>query len=142
MAVGNRNDTVTFVLVLCLIFATLASSSGFVRNITQESGSENRSSGSGNWTAVSGGRPVRSDPNTLHHHKTRTENGGCGGGSRAAAPSPRPVRSDTNTFHHHKSRTENGGGSSSSRVAVPTPRPVRSGPNPYQHNRHRTASQP
>ncbi|GAY68521.1 hypothetical protein WN943_009532 [Citrus x changshan-huyou] len=106
MAVGNRNDTVTFVLVLCLIFATLASSSGFVRNITQESGSDNRSSGSGNWTAVSGGRPVRSDPNTFHHHKTRTENGGgSSSSSRVAVPTPRPVRSGPNPYQHNRHRT-------------------------------------
>ncbi|XP_052291377.1 uncharacterized protein LOC127900412 [Citrus sinensis] len=100
MAVGNRNDTVTIVLVLCLIFATLASSTGFVRNITQESGSENRSSG--DWTAVSGGRPVRSDPNTFHHHKSRTENGGASSSSRVAVPTPRPVRSGPNPYQHNR----------------------------------------
>ncbi|KAL9458828.1 hypothetical protein AB3S75_007665 [Citrus x aurantiifolia] len=104
MAVGNGNGTVTFALVLCLIFATLASSSGFVRNITQ-SGLDNRSSGSGNWTAVSGGGPVRSDPSTFHHHKTRTENGGGSSSSRVAVPTPRPVRSGPNPYQHNGHRT-------------------------------------
>ncbi|XP_024949419.1 uncharacterized protein LOC112496324 [Citrus sinensis] len=94
MASANKNAGVTFALVLCLIFAALTNSSGFVGNIAEEN------SGSGNWTAASGGRPVQSDPDTFLHHKSRTESS-----SRAAVPAPRPVRSGSNPYHHNGNRT-------------------------------------
>ncbi|XP_024047563.1 uncharacterized protein LOC18052064 [Citrus clementina] len=101
----NKNVTVIFVLVLSLTFTTLAISSRsnrFVGNITEESNSENRSSGSGNWTAVSGGRPVQSGPNTFHHHKSCTENGDS---NEIAVPDPRPVRSGSNPYHQNDNLT-------------------------------------
>ena len=81
---------------LCLFYLFICS----FRNWQEYS--ENRSSGSSNWTDVSGGRPVQSDPNTLHHRKSRTEN--CNS-NKVAVPDPRLVRSDPNPYYHNDNPT-------------------------------------